>query len=275
MPNDRQRQLESRYEPPNTGGQVTAGVWEHLRTFVRHRWWAAAGFVGLALPMAAITLLTTPVFQATTRVLIGEDTPRVGLSEQTRDTPQNQVDPQTQTQVVRSRTLARDVVQLLKLWEAPEFRDYAGGADDAARSQSLVDPFLARLSVTLIPDSRVVAIGFESHDPALAARAANTVAERFIERERESKFQAATQAAEFYNNQLAAQRAQVSAAEQALQTYRARQDALSLSERQNVVGQTMLDLNASVTRATTERLQKETQYQQIQAIRSDMAALES
>jgi succinoglycan biosynthesis transport protein ExoP len=275
MPNDRQRQLESRYDPPNAGAPVTAGVWEHLRTFVRHRWWAAAGFVGLGLPMAAITLLTTPVFQATTRVLIGEDTPRVGLSEQVRDMPQNQVDPQTQTQVVRSRTLARDVVQALKLWEAPEFRDFAAGSDDAGRSQSLVDPFLSRLAVTLIPDSRVVSIGFESEDPALAARAANTVAERFIERERESKFQAATQAAEFYNNQLATQRAQVSAAEQALQTYRARQDALSLSERQNVVGQTMLDLNASVTRATTDRLQKETQYRQIEAIRTDVAALES
>ena len=275
MPNDRQRQIESRYEPPNAGGPVTAGVWEHLRTFVRHRWWAAAGFVGLALPVAAFTLMMTPVFQGTTRVLISEDTPRVGLSDQVRDTPQNQVDPQTQTQVVRSRTLARDVVQVLKLWEAPEFREYAVGNDDAARSQSLVDPFLARLSVTLIPDSRVVAIGFESEDPSLAARGANTVAERFIERERESKFQSATQAAEFYNSQLATQRAQVSAAETALQQYRANQNALSLSERQNVVGQTMLDLNASVTRATTDRLQKETQYRQIEAIRTDMAALES
>jgi succinoglycan biosynthesis transport protein ExoP len=275
MPNDRPRQLETRYDPPGGGVPVTAGVWEHLRTFVRHRWWAVLGFVALAAPMAAITLLTTPVFQATTRVLIGEDTPRVGLSDQTRDLPQNAVDPQTQTEVVRSRTLARDVVTSLKLWEAPEFRELAPSGDDAARSQALVDPFLARLSVTLVPDSRVVAIGFESQDPALAARAVNALANRFIERERESKFQAATQAAEFYNKQLAAQRDQVSAAEQALQGYRASRDALSLSERQNVVGQTMLDLNSSVTRATTERLQKETQYRQIQGIRSDMAALES
>lgn len=275
MPNDRPRQLETRYDPPGGGTPVTAGVWEHLRTLVRHRWWAALGFVLLAAPMAAITLLTTPVFQATTRVLIGEDTPRVGISEQTRDLPQNAVDPQTQTEVVRSRTLARDVVTALKLWEAPEFRELSPSGDDAARSQGLVDPFLARLSVTLIPDSRVVAIGFESQDPALAARAANALAGRFIERERESKFQAATQAAEFYNKQLAAQRDQVSAAEAALQNYRAQRDALSLSERQNVVGQTMLDLNASVTRATTERLQKETQYRQIQGIRSDPAALES
>ena len=32
----------------------------HLRTIVHHRWWAVAVFA-LALPMVALTLLTTPV----------------------------------------------------------------------------------------------------------------------------------------------------------------------------------------------------------------------
>ena len=97
----------------------------------------------------------------------------------------------------------------------------------------------------------------------------------YIERERESKFQAANSAAEWLDQRLAEQRAQVSASETALQNYRASQDAMWLLERQNIVGQKMLDLNAAVTRAKTDRLIKETQYQQIQAIRSDPVALES
>jgi len=276
MSNDRQRSSETRLDPPVHPAAVTAGVWDHLRTFVRHRWWALAGFLALAVPMAAVTLLTTPVYQATTRVLIGEDSPRVAISDSKADTPQNGVDPMTQTEVVRSRTLAREVAQAQKLWEAPEFAPLvAATPDDAARSQGLVDPLLARLTVGLVPDSRVVNISFESQDPELASRMANAVATRFIERERESKFRAAESQAEFFSRQLATQREQVAKAEQALQTYRAQRDALSLSERQNVVGQTMLDLNASVTKATTDRLQRETQYQQIAAIRNDPAALES
>jgi polysaccharide biosynthesis transport protein len=275
MSNDRQRSSESRYEPPSAATPVTAGVWEHMRTFVRHRWWALLGFVVLAAPMAAITLLTTPVFHATTRVLINEEAAPTSISERP-DAPPNTVDPQTQSEVVRSRALAREVVESQKLWEAPEFAPLvATAADDAARALALVDPFLGGLTVDLVPDSRVVNIGFESQDPALAARVANAVAQRAIERERESKFKAATGAAEFFSNQLATQRAQVSKAESALQNYRAQQDALSLSERQNVVGQTMLDLNASVTRATTDRLQKETQFRQIEAIRNDPVQLES
>ena len=101
------------------------------------------------------------------------------------------------------------------------------------------------------------------------------MATRFIERERESKFQAATDAAQWLNDRLAEQRAAVAKAETALQDYRATNDAMGLLERQNIIGQQMLDLNAAVTRAKTERLQKETQYQQIQAIRNDPAALES
>ena len=49
---------------------LTLGLWDHARNLVRHRWWALAGFVLLAAPMAAITLLTTPVFFATTRLLV-------------------------------------------------------------------------------------------------------------------------------------------------------------------------------------------------------------
>ncbi len=275
MPNERLRPSEARFDT-GSSSQVTAGVWEHLRTFVRHRWWALFGAVALAAPMVAVTLLTTPVFQATTRVLIGEDTPRVDITNSQRDTPQNGVDPMTQTEVVRSRTLAREVALAQKLWESPEFAPYVAGAtDDAGRAQALIDPLLSRLSVALVPDSRVVNIAFESQDPQLSARIANAMATRFIERERESKFAAAAAQASFYEKQLETQRAQVSKAEQALQTYRAQQDALSLSAQQNVIGQTMLDLNTSVTRATTDRLQKETQYQQIAGIKDDPAALES
>jgi len=275
MPNDR-RLSETRSEPTHSSVPVTAGVWEHLRTIVRHRWWALAGLILTATPMAAVTLFTTPVYMATTRVLIGEDTPNVALSADRRAGPSNGVDPQTQSEVVRSRTLARDVVTAQKLWEEPEFAPYVAGAtDDAARAQGLIDPLLSRLVVSLVPDSRVLNISFESRDPQLAARIANALANRFIERERESKFQAAAQQAEFYNKQLAAQRAQVSAAEAALQNYRASRDALSLSERQNVIGQTMLEMNSTVTRATTDRLLRETQFRQIESLKDDPAALES
>jgi succinoglycan biosynthesis transport protein ExoP len=269
------RPYETRPEP-RSATPVTAGIWDHLRTFVRHRWWALAGLVLLGAPMVAITLMTTPVYEATTRVLVGETAQRVGLDTASRQQPQNSVDAFTQTEVVRSRTLAREVIESLKLWEAPEYAPMVATlSDDKAKAAALVDALLGRTTVALVPDSRVVALSVEAQDPALAARIANEAAKRFIERERESKFKAASDAAEWLNQRLAEQRAAVEKAETAMQNYRATNNAMSLLERQNLIGQKSLDLNAAVTRAKTDRLVKETHYQQIQAIKGDPAALES
>lgn len=259
-------------------GRRGPDVWDLLRTLVKHRWWAASGFIVFGAPMAAVTLLTTPVYRATTRLLLAEETSRqVALGAAgSQQRPATALDPVTRTEVVRSRAIARDVALTLKLWEAPEFAPFVAEArDDDTRAQRLVDPVLARLDVQIVPDSQVIAIAFEATDPALAARTANQVATRYIDRERESRFAAANSESEWLSSRLAEQRQAVEAAETALQTYRAQRDALSLSDRQNIVVQKLADLNASVTKAKTDRILRETQYQQLRSVKDDAAALEA
>jgi capsular exopolysaccharide synthesis family protein len=67
----------------------------------------------------------------------------------------------------------------------------------------------------------------------------------------------------------------VEASEQALQRYREQTDSVALEDKQNIVVQKLADLNAAVTRAKTERLQKEAAYQQIQTIQNDRSALDT
>src|SRR5207248_3300062 len=57
--------------------------------------------------------------------------------------------------------------------------------------------------------------------------------------------------------------------------YRETNDAVSLEERQNIVVQKLADLNAAVTKAKTERIQKEAAYSQIKAVQRDRAALDT
>ncbi|MGE0125464.1 MAG: GumC family protein [Vicinamibacterales bacterium] len=222
-------------------------------------------------------MFTEPVYRATATVLLSEDpAPSVGLGtgDDRRERPG--LDPITQAEVVRSRTQARIVVESMKLWEEPRYAELLVGAgSDDERAHRLIDPFLSGLSATLVPESQVMRIAYESPDPELAARAANAVAEAFINRDRESRFSAASSSAEWLSERLREQREQVAKAEAALQTYRADNDALSLSDRQNIVGSKLNDLNSAVTRAKTERILKETNYRQIEAIQRDFAALET
>ena len=276
----RQRRAD---QGPQDGSLIARGgdasIWDHMRTAVRHRWWALLGFVVLGVPLAAVTLTTTPVYLAQTRVLVSDRAAAtaVALSERPNDRGTgNGLNAETLTEVVRSRALARVAITKLALWQTPEFAPFAVGATtDEDRSRLLIDPFLGRLSVGIVLDTQMLVIGFESTDPALAARAVNELAKAFIERDRESLFASATTAADWLTQRLAEQRKQVADSETALQEYRAQQDALSLSERQNIVGQKLADLNASVTKAKTDRIGRETQYRMVQSIKSDPIALES
>ena len=260
------------------GHEASATIWDHLRTVVRHRWWALAGFALLAVPVLLVTLYSTPVFRAETRLLVGQgpQNPEVGAANKApRDEKGTVIDAQTLTQMVRNRALAREVIERQTLWKSPEFAGYVATAStDEERALGLVDPFLGRLTATIVPDSQMMVVAFESNDAALAAHAVNDVATRFIERDRESRFAAANAGAGWLTNRLAEQRQQVAAAETALQAYRANQDAMSLSDRQNIVGQKLTDLNASVTQANTERLAREAQYQLLQSIKNDPNAVE-
>ena len=57
--------------------------------------------------------------------------------------------------------------------------------------------------------------------------------------------------------------------------YREQNDAISLEDRENIVVQKLTDLNAAVTKAKTERIQKEAMYNQLRAIENDPAALDT
>ena len=109
----------------------------------------------------------------------------------------------------------------------------------------------------------------------LSTRIVNAVAKNYIDQNLEYKFSASKDANDWLDGQLAEQRKEVEAAEARLQAYREKNDAISLEDRQNIVVQKLTDLNAAVTRAKTERIQKEAMYKQLRAIETNPAALDT
>src|SRR5206468_1207838 len=138
-----------------------------------------------------------------------------------------------------------------------------------------IDRFLGSLTVAPIRNSRLVDVKFESPDAVFSAKVANALARAFIEQNLEFKFLSSKEASDWLGERLAEQRKRVEASEQAVQRYREQTDAVSLEEKQNIVVQKLSDLNAAVTRAKTERIQKEAAYNQILALENDRAALDT
>ncbi len=192
---------------------------------------------------------------------------------------------ETQYRVLTGSELVRRVVKRLDLAQVPEFRA-AGPASSGlnrlkavfartpARSEAgpppsesaLVSQFLGRVSVEPVRNSRLVDVAFVSADPAFAVRAADGLADEYVQLNLELRRQNMVSSLEWLSRELVTQQTKVEASERAMAQYREDQQALSLEERQNIVVSRLNQLNDAVTRAKTNRVQKEALYDQVKGL---------
>jgi capsular exopolysaccharide synthesis family protein len=278
---------------------------DYVKVLYKRRWSALTAFLVVVLVASVHTFSSVSMYDARVQILIEKEDANVVTFKEVF--AQNQITAdyyQTQYRILQSRALARRTIDALHLWDHPQFnprpddsltvralismpvkvvrrwvRSSAPGEpplpDETRKQSSTIDRFLDGLTVSPIRDSRLVDLRYRSPDPELSARVANGLAKGYIEQNLEFKFSSSKEASDWLEQQLAEQRTQVEATEHALQLYRESNDAVSLEERQNIVVQKLTDLNAAVTRAKTERIQKEAAYQQIRAVQSDRAALDT
>jgi capsular exopolysaccharide synthesis family protein len=291
---------------PNAVPRHEAHLIDYIKVIYKRRWTALTAFLIVVLSICIYTFTATPIYEARVQILIEKEASNVVTFKEAFE--QNQITDdyyQTQYKILQSRALARRTLDALKLWDDPRFnprtdensrsvgrtitdslRSVTGwfsrskavepGAGDETKSESpTIDRFLSALTVSPVRNSRLVDIRFESPDAAVSAQVANALAKAYIDQNLEFKFLSSKEASDWLAERLAEQRKQVEASEQAVQRYREQTDAVSLEEKQNIVVQKLADLNAAVTRAKTERIQKEAAYNQIRALQNDRQALDT
>jgi capsular exopolysaccharide synthesis family protein len=140
------------------------------------------------------------------------------------------------------------------------------GADETAAQSARIDDFKAGVSIEPIKNSRLVDIMYTSGDPVFAANAANAVAHAYIDQSMEFRFSESKEAADWLSERLTEQRKALEASEAALQAFREKNGAVSVADNaSNIVVQRLTDLNAALTKAKTERINKEALYNQLKS----------
>ncbi len=277
---------------------------DYLKVLVRRRWPATTAFLLVVVGALVYTYTATPIYEARVQLLIENEHPNVVSFKEVIEQEKATNDYyQTQYRILQSRVLARRTLDQLKLWDAFDAsrapqrvtigntirRSMAAAvhlfapakpvepraSEETATQSHGIDAFLANLTISPVRNSRLVDIAYESPNPDLAAQVANGLAHAYIELNLEFKFTASKEASDWLGDRLGEQRKIVERSESALQSYREQNDAISLEERQNIVVQKLADLNSAVTRVKTERIQKESTYQQIRALQNDRAALDT
>jgi capsular exopolysaccharide synthesis family protein len=282
---------------------------DYIKVLYKRRSTAFTAFVLILGGVTVFTFTATPVYQAKTRLLIESEEQNVVNFKQVVAEDQTKADYyQTQYNVLQSRALARRTLDELKLWDKLPFggltdtgfsvaKLIAGagkaviglfkssgggiqanqipGADETAAQSKAIDTFLKYLTVAPVRNSRLVDVKYDLPDPGMATSIVNSLAKNYIEQNLEYKFMASKEASDWLGARLSEERKDVEAAEAKLQQYREQNDAIALTDRENITVQKLADLNAALTRAKTERIQKGAMYQQLQAVQSDPAKLDT
>jgi capsular exopolysaccharide synthesis family protein len=282
---------------------------DRLNVLYKFRHVAISVFLLVVLASLLKTYTTVPMYRAQARLLIELEDERTMAVAGSMNSYQGDYyqDPEpylnTQFRILTGRDLGRRVVGLLDLSHVEEFngrgatptalsgvlttmrdqvetpirsllgrpKSVSSSPDGDVDEVGLTDALLSRVSVAPVQNSRLVDVSFVSADPEFAARAVNAHTAEYVTQNLEVRRQNMARSLAWLGDELKKQQATVEASEQALAQYREDQNALSLEDRQNIVVSRLNQLNDAVTKAKTNRVQKESLYNQIRGLGPDVS----
>ncbi len=252
----------------------------HLRDYVhilfRRKWTFFTFFVVVVTTVLLRTFLTTPIYRATVTLKIDDDRPAVMLFDRSNSyyTPSSEDYLQTMYKILQSRNLARRVINALT--EDKQLASSSAIPSGLTRRDGEIDSgivanFLSKVTVSPVPNTRLIMVGFDSTDPAVAATTANVIARACTELNMETKSNATDWVRNLLDNQLQDMKAKVERSEEALNKYVAQNNLVFATEDRSAspvgFGPTSMNVSApsdrlenltsQLTQATAERISKE------------------
>jgi polysaccharide biosynthesis transport protein len=250
---------------------------EYLRVLIKRKWLVLSVLTGIFMVVAVASLRETPIYEATGRIAINKSDNNL-ISFKDSQPVLDYYDPadlDTEVRILQSDLMALQVIRQLNLDKRPEFGGHADAkqsnlmADslqiDSSRASSLLSSFRGGLRVTLIPNTRIIEIHYNSPDPQLAAAAVNTLASTYVEQNFKTKFESTMQASDWLSKQLVDLQMKVETSQEKLVRYQKEHEILGTDEKTNIITSKLDELNREMTQAESDRMQKEAVYRQTQS----------
>jgi capsular exopolysaccharide synthesis family protein len=277
----------------------------HLRDYVniirKRRLLVFSVFIIIFTGVLIITFASTPIYEASTRLLIEKAvaSPLVSDYSYVRQAPEFL---QTQAEIITSYPVARKVVEQLNLEET--YDSYLAGADETGFSfkaavswmkklyatagvitgsvfakevntapkveqdeMSVVDAIAevirTEIMVEPIPDTKIIELSFESANPQLAAMIANATAEAYMNQLLEMKMEASNYNRKWMGMKGGEEADKLKRAKKALNDYMKANDIVTIEDRVAIVPQKMAELGSKLAQAETRENELATLYDKI------------
>src|SRR3954462_2591378 len=233
----------------------------------KRSWIIVPTLLALLLSLAAVNLVP-PRYKSEARILIDGRENVFLRPNGERDDQRNAVDPEavtSQVQLLLSRDLAREIVRKNKLADRPEFDPVLQGLSPLKSLMALfgigrdpfsltpeervLDAYFDRLTAYAVDKSRVIVIEFQSRDPDLAAKVANSIAENYLVLQQNARQEQAKAAGQWLSGEIDNLRKKVADAESRVEDFRSKSSLFVGTNNTTLSNQQMGELNTQLNNA--------------------------
>lgn len=176
----------------------------------------------------------------------------------------------TIAQRLKHSTVLSRVVNANTLTNHAAFR-LASGARPT--EEQVIAQLSRMLTVRLRPNTRLIEVVAEHHNQDIVHLVANSLVEQYIRENLDEKLSVNQSANSVLLEESERLKTQLEASERALQDYKENNKTTSLADQQNIVTEAMNKINADYTAAKSERLQIESDLEQMRLVGTNAAAL--
>lgn len=232
-----------------------------------------------------VVLSITPIYNATTTLLIEAGESKVLSIEEVYGLSSNGSEYfLTQFEILKSRDMAKRVVDKLNLVNNAEFNPFhasnkksfsikamiLGEPEPPTEEQILaktIDSFWTAISISPVRKTQLVKISVSSRDAEFAPRAANAVANAYIESQLEAKVGLTQQAAGWLGERLGGLKDKLNESEQQLQKFREDNNLIDVEGVNTLIAKELDQVSERLVTARSERLDFETSYFQLRSLK--------
>jgi len=277
----------------------------YFRVINQSKWRILSLALVITLLVALIVLSLTPIYKATSSLLIESEETNIVSIEQVYGLDASKKEYfETQYEILKSRYIAEKVVNKLALDSHPVFiekleesnfsafdgikttlksiltflpqkeREPLSEEEQAQQNKELlITLFSENLTISPVPNTQVVKIAYTSESPRLAAEVANAVAEVYIESYLEAKFDMTSKATSWLNDSLAGLRNKLEASEKKLAEFYQREQLVDLDGVVGLASEELQGLSEQLLQAENRLKQSEIIFEQVQNFNGDPAEL--
>jgi len=253
-----------------------SAVGEYLRVLVKRKWIVIGCLLTIFTVVAIATLRQTPIYEANGSIAVKKPDSSLNFKD-ANAISFDYYDPtemETEVKILQSDLLALQVIKELNLDRQPEF----GGKSpvsalpssldlapdpleaDPSRTSSLLSSFKSRLTISLMPNSRIMSVRFRDVDPQTAQNVVNKLMGDYQENNYKTRFNNTMQVSDWLGQQLVDLQMKVETSQEKLVRYQKEHEILGIDEKQNITTSKLDELNKALTTAESERMDKEAFY---------------